>query len=385
MKLKSSVGFVLLASLIGLGALRAEDTVPPPSNVGTEVPPLYNGASPSDFDKHLVGPVLLLRAGKVDLEKGTVTLPLYQGKMKDGRPVWYVLTDTDDEGNANALGLNYSPKLSYADIGHAARKAWLDTQGGLVFESGTVDFSPQRKLIAGDAPNFFPPKTAQPGSMGDSYYSPLVKIKNAGGHMYNAPIVAFNVTAEQISFCDGEVNHDLVHDRVTRICPKDGTVTIGLISGFSFSKPVLYMSTDVNDPVGATLESSTYAPALKDVPVGHDDGAFSAVERLFAFTNGPTGTENPQRQGFNSALSDLRSPMNVLGGIPTVGLDYSPLWDVNLSSWTADAVAKGYRSRLNEEFQILDFAQKGFLTKPDGTPFGSSGLIVNCPIVMRFL
>jgi hypothetical protein len=88
--------------------------------------------------------------------------------------------------------------------------------------------------------------------------------------------------------------------------------------GFSFERPVLYLSTDANDPVVASLEGATYAPGLREVTVGHDDGAFSAVERLFLFANGPTGKGNPQRQGLNSALSDGLSPLNVLGGIPTV-------------------------------------------------------------------
>jgi hypothetical protein len=47
----------------------------------------------------------------------TVTLPLYKGKLRDGRLVWYILTDTDDEANAAALGLNFSSKLTYAGPG----------------------------------------------------------------------------------------------------------------------------------------------------------------------------------------------------------------------------------------------------------------------------
>ena len=127
------------------------------------------------------------------------------------------------------------------------------------------------------------------------------------------------------------------------------------------------------------------APALADIGVGRDDSAFSAVERIFAFANGPTGTGNPQRQGFNSALSGEGSPLNVLGGIPTVATDYSPLWDLNLGVWTQEAIDNGYRSRPTEEFAILGFVQQGWLTGPDGSDFGSTGIIVNCPIVWRFL
>ncbi len=49
------------------------------------------------------------------------------------------------------------------------------------------------------------------------------------------------------------------------------------------------------------------------------------------------------------------------------------------------AVVEGVRSRLIDEFQILDFARDGHLTSPEGAAYGSSGIIINCPIVMRLL
>lgn len=152
---------------------------------------------------------------------------------------------------------------------------------------------------------------------------------------------------------DGSPDYSKVHDDVVRFCPEEGTVTLSLVPGFSFAKPVLYLSTDANDPVPAALEAATYAPALRDVDIGRDDSLFSAVERIFLTANGPTGVDNPQRQGLNSALSDGRSALNVLGGIPTVATDYSPLWDVNLGEWTQEAIDAGYRARVTEEFQIL--------------------------------
>ncbi|MBA2469620.1 MAG: hypothetical protein H0V37_09470, partial [Chloroflexia bacterium] len=78
----------------------SEEVQPPPSNVGTDIPITYQGPAPSGFKKELVGPVELLRAADVDLETFTFTLPLYRGEMTDGTPVWYILTDTTDEGNA---------------------------------------------------------------------------------------------------------------------------------------------------------------------------------------------------------------------------------------------------------------------------------------------
>jgi hypothetical protein len=38
-----------------------------------------------------------------------------------------------------------------------------------------------------------------------------------------------------------------------------------------------------------------------------------------------------------------------------------------------------------DEFQYLGMVQRGFIIGPDGSPFGSSGFIVNCPVVHRFL
>ncbi|HET6453948.1 MAG TPA: hypothetical protein VFI02_06040 [Armatimonadota bacterium] len=370
--------------IMGMQAYAVEGQPAPPS-VGADVPLVYFGPPPSQVKPELVGPLKLLKAGTVDLDAGTVQLPLYQGRTKDGKTVWYILTDTNDKGNADALGLNYSAKLTYAVTGKAVRNATLEKGNVLVFDRGAVDFRPERQIVPGDAPNAFPPKIAKPGSVGDADYTPLVRITNAGNFIYNAPIVAFGVQANQITFADGNPDYRLVHDKVVKIDPVEMTVTLKLTQGFSFAKPIVYISTESNDELAATLEESTYTPALSDITVGKDDSAFSAVERLFAFANGPTGKDNPQRQGFNSAIMDGRGPLNVFGGIPTVATDYSPLWDVNLGVWTDDAVNKGYRSRLIEEFQILGVAQQGWITAPGGTPFGSTGIIVNCPIVQRLL
>jgi len=379
---------VLIGLLFSVQPVFAEiDVAPSPPSIGADVPVTYFGPPPSTVQPELVGPLQLLTAGTVDLDAGTVTLPLYQGRMfGTDEKVWYILTDTTDQENATALGLNFSAKLAYSDVCRGARRAVMEQDGTLTFQAGIVDFSPVRSVTPGTDPDFFPPSSFQPGAIGDSYYSPLVRVENSGGHIYNAPMVAFGVDAEQLEpFCTGNPDYDLVHDKVISICPSEGTVTLQLTAGFSFAKPVLYLSTEADDLLPASLEGATYAPGLEDISVGSDDSAFSAVERLFAIINGPTGTDNPQRQGFNSALSDGRGPLNILGGIPTVATDYSPLWDLNVGEWTADAIAQGYRSRLTGEFDVLGFVQRGWITGPGGALFGSTGFIVNCPIVFRFL
>jgi hypothetical protein len=361
-----------------------EDIAPSPPSVGADIPLTYFGPAPSTVQKELVGPLQLLRSGTLNMTESTITLPLYQGHIRgSGERVWYILTDTTDKGNADALGLNWSPKLAYSAPG--ARIAMLLPNATLEFDSGTVDFSPEHRVTPGNSSNPFPPSEAKPGSIGDNDYTPLVLVENSGRNIYNAPIVAFGANASEINFCDGNPDYSLVHDKVVRICPTEGTVTIRLTSGFSFARPVLYLSTDASVPLAAALENATLAPKLVNIKTGNDDSAFSAVERLFLFANGPTGKDNPQRQGLNSALMGEGSPLNVLGGIPTIATDYSPLWDLNLGVWTQEAIDNGYRSRLTEEFAILGFAEQGWITGPGGAQYGSVGMVVNCPIVFRFL
>jgi len=89
----------------------------------------YQGPPPSGVQKELVGPVLLLRAAQVDVDAFTMTLPLYEGEMADGTPVWYILTDTTDAANAEGLGLNHSAKLAYAGVEGGTRTATLNGSG----------------------------------------------------------------------------------------------------------------------------------------------------------------------------------------------------------------------------------------------------------------
>jgi hypothetical protein len=382
------LGVVTGLSLVAIPLLAAPEIAPAPASIGADVPVAYFGPAPSSVEPELIGPHQLLTAGQVDLTAGTVKLPLYKGRMKgNDKSVWYILTDTSDEGQAAALGINYSAKLQYAATCRAARNADFANDGSVVFDEGTVDFSPAHVVTPGLAPNTFPPSSFQAGSIGDADYSPLVRL---GGVIYNAPIVAFGVEDDSLDFCATQPDYAIVHDKVAHICPKDNTVTLRLTNGFSFSRPIVYISMDANDPLAAALESATLAPALNDVTVGRDDSFTSGVERLFAIINGPTndtpGEVNPQRQGFASVLKgEASSPLNVFGGIPTLATDYSPLWDVNLGEWTQEAIDNGYRSRITDEFTWLGMAVRGFVTGPGGKPYGSSGIIINCPPVARLL
>jgi hypothetical protein len=357
---------------------------PAPASTGAAVGLSYFGPPPSTVNPSLVGPIQLLNSGKVDATNGTITLPLYMGTLKGTKKkIWYILTDVSDQGIANELGLNFSAKLGFAE--NAARTGSLDGNGDIVFDKGTVDFKPQRNIVPGPAGQEFPPKSFTPGAMGDNNYSPYVTITNAGNVVYNAPMVAFDVDASQINFPSGNVDYSKVHDQVVAIDPINMTVTINLINGFSFGRPVWYISMDASIPLAASIEHNTYAPLMSKLLLGNDDSFASPIERIFLATNGPEsqGCNNPLRQGLSADLADGSRPNNVLGGIPTIALDYSPAWDANLYEWTDDAINRGFRGQLREEFQILTFVRDGLLTGPGGAAFGSAGFSINCPIVQR--
>jgi hypothetical protein len=373
----------------GFGALARDagkpgcDLFPAPANIGTNVDLSYFGPPPSSVNQSLVGPVQLLNTGQLDSLNGTITIPLYKGSVKStGKTAWYILTDVSDPGIAAELGLNFSAKMN--NITTAARTGNIGPDGNIIFDKGTVNFAAERNIVPGPPGAEFPPTSFTPGEVGDANYSPYVRITNGGGVVYNASMIAYDVDASEINFPNGHVDYTKVHDAVQAIDPFNMSVTLALVNGFSFGRPVWYISMDASIPLAATIEHNTYAPLMGNLLLGNDDSAGSPIERIFIATNGAYGCENPQRQGLSSDLADAHRPNNTLGGIPTLALDYSPAWDANLYTWTDEAIAKGYRQQLREEFQILTYAQDGLITGASATkPFGSAGFSINCPIVQR--
>jgi hypothetical protein len=167
------------------GGLPGCDLFPAPPSVGATVDLSYFGPPPSSVNRSLVGPVQLLNTGPVNSTAGTITIPLYLGHMTNGKNVWYILTDVSNSDVADELGLNFSAKLTFAAT--AARTAYFDQNNDLVFNAGTVDFSPVRSITPGPVGQEFPPLAYQPGAVGDKDYSPLVQVTNAAGVIYNAP------------------------------------------------------------------------------------------------------------------------------------------------------------------------------------------------------
>jgi hypothetical protein len=287
----------------------------------------------------------------------TVDLPLHHGTSR-GRDVWFVVLDANTSNAAQAWGANRSNKLANAAGTSAVQHVTISRDGTIEFPA-SVNFAPDRVVVPG--PTGFPPAAAAPGAVGEDGYSPLIELPD--GTILNAPQLA-NATGRA--------------DKVVSLDTAGGKVTYKETDGFARGKPVKYVSTEASLDVAAALEDVTYAPGLNAAPFAGGDGTDSARASLAAFVNGATGSNNPQRQGLNSAILDGLDPLNILAWTPNQGR-YSPLWDVHLAAW-APGVAP---TRQTEFAKVADLGRDGTVTAPDGGPFGPSGFIVDCPIVSQ--
>jgi len=302
-----------------------------------------------------------------------VTYPLYHG-TSHSRDVSYVITDASNLSVAQALGVNYTPKLAQA-AGTAAVQnstSQVGSGNGIDFPA-SVDFSPTHVLTP--SATGFPPAAAQPGAVGEPGYSPLVQV------VFKDKTVVLN--APQIANATGQA------DKIVSIAANQRTVSYRETDGCYDNESVHYASFDASDPVAAAIEDVTYAPNLDAAPSpGCADAAVVAAncsrESLIAFTNGQTGATNPQRQGLNAAILDGPPPLNILQEIPEQKsqFDYSPMWDVHLATWTDAAVAARLNLRQTDFSAALQQVADGNATGfPAGSAFGPSGFVVNCPVV----
>lgn len=316
------------------------------------------GGVSADTGSGSAGEGTLFIRSAIENADGTATLPLYRG-TRGGRTVWYVLLDTSDGHDADRLGVNRSSKLERARGTAAVQK--VTVVDGVIEFPHTVDFRPQRIVVPG--PEGFPPAAAEPGSVGEPGYSPLIEMPD--GTVRNAPHIA------------NDTGH---HDKVVRLDTLRNTVDLRETAGYANGRAVAYISTDASDPAVAALEGSTHAPALNAAPSAGGDGTDSSRATLVAFLNGQVGAGNPQRQGLNAALLDGGDPLNLLFWTPNQGR-YSPLWDVHLAQWSARAVSQALNVAQRDRSSLANRIGEGNLGGPGGAAFGPAGVVVNCPIV----
>lgn len=292
----------------------------------------------------------------------TAALPLRHGTSA-GQIVYYVVLDTSNGNASDALGVNESQKLANARGTAAVQKVSLNADGTVNFPA-TVDFSPVHAVLR-TAGSGFPPVQADPGSIGQAGYSPLIELPD--GTIENAPQIG---------------NGSGWHDKIVAVDVAAGRVTLKETNGEQAGRAVRYISTDASDPAIAALEGSTYAPALAAAPFAGGDGTDSARASLAAFVNCQTGVNNSNRQGVNSALLGEGDPLNVLAWNPSQGR-YSPLWDVHPAAWTAAAISGGANVRQTDFFKVAKLAEDGFIVGGFGGNFHAVNVIVDCPIVFR--
>ena len=339
----------------------------------------------------------------VNLTQSVATLPLYRGTF-EGVSVWYVITDVSDATLATDLGLNFAPRLANIANGCPGCAQQVESSDpvlgrGEVAFAATVDFSPERILIPGPGVGF-PPLGGQPGAVAGMGYSPFVRV-GAAAAVYNAPIVAVGDGPFDV------LDHTDTHDRLMGIDTAAMTADLLFVRAFSHGEDIFYLTFDASTPLQATLERGTFTPVLGLTPFAnasdHPDGARSAI---FTFVNGQVGPESPPAQGGGHVVADgllaetanvenvalleaLRTggdAHNVLDSFPTLddpdlAALYSPLWDLRVGVWSAEAVAAGENVAQTDANAIRQLAAAGTVTSPGGVPLGSANIVISCPVL----
>ncbi len=412
MRRRKLVGLAVVTGLaLGtpLAFLNSATATPKAATAPAAVPGQTTGILP-------VSKIILESTVQVNFDHFSVTLPLHQGNFK-GRSVWYILTEASEEGAASNLNVNFAPKLANTAIGcpECVQEVTQTVPAGNKFGEaitnfeGIPNFAPTRVLKAG--PTGFPPAVAKPGGMGDANYSPFIRFRGSTT-VYNAPIVAVGDGPWDV------VRHSNTADRVLKINPAKRagpgryfapSVELLMIRGFDSGQPIIYISTESNDPITATLERATFVPLLGKTPFrGGDDFLGSVRERIFPFINGQTGLHNPEAQGLAHLILDGHAAedaslgntdliralqvggdaLNIQGDFPTLTdphrkFAYSPLWEANFAQWTDKAVRLGLNKRQTDEFQLLNLVatRPDLITGPMGKPFGSTNVLINCPVI----
>jgi hypothetical protein len=194
------------------------------------------------------------------------------------------------------------------------------------------------------------------------------------------------------------------------------------VRGFANGRSIAYLSFDSSDAFTATVERSTFVPALADLQfpnggdgLGRDDRADSARASIFTFVNAKTGLEiNPPPRGATQGKGRSQGLTHALS-LPIVGRDaavanprvlealrrgadvsnifsdmprnfgnsqrreYSPAWDLQVGVYSDAAVAKGRNGLKTDAAVVLRLAARGVITAPGGLPLGSANIVINCP------
>ncbi len=346
--------------------------------------------SKEDFMKMLVDSkrftreqnVFLPSSLAIDYKKKWVTLPVYKGIGPSGNPTYFIITESADFKVAKMMGLNYAPKL--VNGRGTAGSQQVTIENGMIKFRGDVDFKPVRSIEPGMFPNTFPPAKAQPGSVGDAEYSPVIVFPS--GLVMSASIVA---------------NSTGTHDHLVSMDEAKGTVVFELLDGFEGgAQYYFHLVTESSDMGAATIERGTYTPRLAKLPMFGKSmpNDKSALLGFAPTANGETGANNPERQGLNSTILDgiAFDPINVFPLDPDNNKEdnnnYSPMWDAHIYVWTNAAIQAGKRRRVKSIADLQKLFTEGSVTNApantgDPNPLIAglkpTGAIINCPVIAQ--
>lgn len=314
----------------------------------------------------------------VDFTAKRVTLPVYKGIGPSGNPTYYIITEAADYDVAKLMGVNFAPRLIYGKGTTGSQQVTIEN--GMIKFKGDVNFTPVRSVTPGVFPNTFPPATAQPGSIGDAEYSPLIVLPS--GSVMSVSIVA---------------NGTGTHDHLISIDYAKGTLVFELLDGFEGGEQFYYhLVTESSDMAAATIERGTYTPRLANLLGQPDDK--SALLGFAPTANGETGATNPKRQGLNSTILDGNAfdPINVFPFDPDNNKKdnnkYSPMWDAHIYVWTNAAIQAGLRRQVKSLADLTSLVSAGTVTNlpanagdPDPLIAGlkHTGAIINCPVIAQ--
>lgn len=311
-------------------------------------------------------------------DNANVTLPLFKGIDPKGKDVFYIITDASDFNVAKQMGVNYAPKLVNAI--NSGGEQYVTLVNGHIKFKGAVNFAPNHAIIGGDAPNYFPPKSFQPGAVADAEWSSIVVLPS--GQVLNAQIVS-NETGD--------------HDRMVSIDKDKMSVTLSILDGFRGGKQYFFhLVTDATADLPATLEKGVSAPRLAKIP-GFGKSRPEDKSAFLGFSpnaNGITDLSSAQGQGFAYSIRNAGiDPINVFPLAPRNDVsattnNYSPLWDAHVSKWTDKAFQENKVRRITSIEDQKMLIEQGYLTSlaEEGeintfTGLRPVNLMINCPVI----
>ena len=341
-------------------------------------------------------------------EGPTVRFPLFQGwETPEGgepRESYYIITESSDRAQAEALGIIWSPRMADALGGNGVQSATWTEDGRLIFE-GSVDFSPTRSLTAGGASDDgllvgFPPAAVTPGAVADAQWSSYVRLPS--GVVINAQVMANSTgTHDRIPHGNGTAQENADNLNNPNLDRDGGAVVLQLLDGWHDGRPYYFhIVTDTSADGPAAIELGVLAPRLNEIPTF---GLFPGGAMLpFSPTaNGilPSANNPDGFQGLNTpSLSNrqINDPTNTFPIDPSDSR-YSPMWDAHITEFTVpaeDRVILRSFEQINDllaDGTLIPFRGNGAAVTNDGENVLSTGAnrltptgaIINCPVISQ--